>query len=277
MPNSTGSRRRKRWKKRPSPLCRSRASTAVALQLSFAVERDGEVMRLAKGEAHRPGAEPARRCLSGRLSRGLSRAQSGASQVRKRKGRAFEGPPLPDQAGSRLREMTKTLHARCACGQGLHHLSSTVPPASSIFFLISSASALLTPSLIGLRALLRPAPWLRRQAQAGDGADFLDHLDLLAAVAGEDDVELGLLLGGFGSGAAAARGPQRRPRQRRKRPMLLRAPWRVRRLRGRSASRDRQRAWRYRPCYILRSNSLARRNARVNRWKEPSYAASLAP
>src|SRR3954463_4862394 len=31
------------------------------------------------------------------------------------------------------------------------------------------------------------------QAQAGDGADFLDDVDLLATVAGEDHVELGLL------------------------------------------------------------------------------------
>src|SRR4051794_41492451 len=33
------------------------------------------------------------------------------------------------------------------------------------------------------------------QAEAGDRADFLDHVDLLAAVAGQDHVELGLLFG----------------------------------------------------------------------------------
>src|SRR6476646_451328 len=33
------------------------------------------------------------------------------------------------------------------------------------------------------------------EAKAGDRADLLDHVDLLAAVAGEDDVELGLLFG----------------------------------------------------------------------------------
>src|SRR5690606_2167594 len=43
------------------------------------------------------------------------------------------------------------------------------------------------------------------QAQAGDGADFLDHLDLLAAVTGQDDVELGLLLGG-GAGITTTSG-----------------------------------------------------------------------
>src|SRR5205823_14579786 len=33
------------------------------------------------------------------------------------------------------------------------------------------------------------------EAKAGDRADFLDHVDLLAAVAGQNDVELGLLFG----------------------------------------------------------------------------------
>src|ERR1044071_9022586 len=42
------------------------------------------------------------------------------------------------------------------------------------------------------------------QAQAGDGADFLDYVDLLAAVAGEDDVELGLLFSSRGSSATAS-------------------------------------------------------------------------
>src|ERR1044071_5763338 len=37
------------------------------------------------------------------------------------------------------------------------------------------------------------------QTQAGDRADFLDHVDLLAAVAGQDDVEFGLLFSGRGS------------------------------------------------------------------------------
>src|SRR4029079_15627633 len=42
------------------------------------------------------------------------------------------------------------------------------------------------------------------EAKAGDRADFLDHVDLLAAVAGQDDVELGLLFGRSRSGSAAA-------------------------------------------------------------------------
>src|SRR5205085_8022643 len=48
------------------------------------------------------------------------------------------------------------------------------------------------------------------QAEPGDRADFLDHVDLLAAVAGEDDVELGLLLfGRSGSAAAGSRAGNR--------------------------------------------------------------------
>src|SRR5690349_14927270 len=48
------------------------------------------------------------------------------------------------------------------------------------------------------------------EAQAGDRADFLDHVDLLAAVAGEDHVELGLLFGRSRSGSAAAGSRSRR-------------------------------------------------------------------
>src|SRR3954447_17608030 len=43
------------------------------------------------------------------------------------------------------------------------------------------------------------------EAEAGDRADFLDHVDLLAAVAGEDDVELGLFFGGRASGSCSGR------------------------------------------------------------------------
>src|SRR5690242_20594889 len=42
------------------------------------------------------------------------------------------------------------------------------------------------------------------EAKAGDRADFLDHVDLLAAVAGENDVELGLLFSRSRCGSAAA-------------------------------------------------------------------------
>src|SRR6185312_15047189 len=44
------------------------------------------------------------------------------------------------------------------------------------------------------------------QTQAGDRADFLDHVDLLAAVAGQDHVELGLLFSRSRGSSAAAGG-----------------------------------------------------------------------
>src|SRR6476646_11761568 len=44
------------------------------------------------------------------------------------------------------------------------------------------------------------------QAEAGDRADLLDHVDLLPAVAGQNDVEFGLLFGGgAGSGGSSRR------------------------------------------------------------------------
>ena len=50
------------------------------------------------------------------------------------------------------------------------------------------------------------------EAEAGDRADDLDHLDLLVAGAREDDVERGLLLGR--GAVAAAAGRRRQPRLR---------------------------------------------------------------
>ena len=44
------------------------------------------------------------------------------------------------------------------------------------------------------------------QAERGDRADFLDDGDLVAAVAGQDDVEFGLFFDSFGSSATASRG-----------------------------------------------------------------------
>ena len=86
------------------------------------------------------------------------------------------------------------------------YLSSTVPPASSICFLIFSASSLLTPSLIGLRRAFDERLGFA-EAELGDGADFLDDVDLLATVAGEDHVEFGLLFSGrAGSGGSGRSG-----------------------------------------------------------------------
>ena len=70
------------------------------------------------------------------------------------------------------------------------YLTSTWPPASSIFFLISAASSFGTPSLIGLGRALDELLGLL-ETEAGDRADLLDHLDLLVAEGEQDDVELG--------------------------------------------------------------------------------------
>jgi hypothetical protein len=83
------------------------------------------------------------------------------------------------------------------------YLSSTLAPAPSSFFLMSSASAFDTPSLTAFGA-----PSTRSlaslEAQAGDRADFLDDVDLVVAELGEDHVELGLLLSRSGGGSRRA-------------------------------------------------------------------------
>ena len=83
------------------------------------------------------------------------------------------------------------------------YLIETVAPASSSSFLSFSASSFEMPSLtLAGNAFDQILGFL--QAQAGGGADDLDHADLLVAEAFEDDVELGLLFG------------RRRPRRRRR-------------------------------------------------------------
>src|SRR5436305_8966383 len=69
------------------------------------------------------------------------------------------------------------------------------------------------------------------EAKAGDRADFLDHVDLLAAVAGQDHVELGLLFGRSSSRCAAASSRSSRNRSRgRDAPLLFERLGKVRRL-----------------------------------------------
>src|SRR5690606_20125201 len=101
---------------------------------------------------------------SSRLCHGLApHAPGGRAEGRHEKRAAPRGTALvaPANAGNSAR------------GPGFRrdgaYLSSTVPPASSIFFLISSASALLTPSLSGFGALstrvlasVRPRPVMAR-------------------------------------------------------------------------------------------------------------------
>src|SRR5690348_16994784 len=73
------------------------------------------------------------------------------------------------------------------------------------------------------------------EAQAGDRADFLDHVDLLAAVAGQNDVELGLLFSGCRSSSAAARSRARNRDRSRSRdaPLLFERLGEIRRLENR--------------------------------------------
>ena len=79
----------------------------------------------------------------------------------------------------------------------------TLAPTSSNFFLIASASSLVHAFLDRLgRALDEVLGFL--QTQAGDLADDLDDLDLVAADFGQRDVELGLLLDRRCRAAAAA-------------------------------------------------------------------------
>ena len=86
---------------------------------------------------------------------------------------------------------------------GLHryirpnYLSSTEAPTSSSFFL--SSSLVLGDLLLDGAADALDLRLGFRQAQVGDLTDGLDDLDLLIAEAGQNDVKLGLLLGGSSS------------------------------------------------------------------------------
>ena len=77
--------------------------------------------------------------------------------------------------------------------------SSTSAPAASSLPLMSSASALSTTFLDLAAGLDEVLGFL--QAQTGDRAHFLDHVDLLCAGVLENDVEFGLFF--FGRGASA--------------------------------------------------------------------------
>ena len=93
-------------------------------------------------------------------------------------------------------------------------MSSTFAPASSSFFLKSSASALRDAFLEVLGRALDEVLRLL-EAEAGDLADDLDDVDLVRAGFLEDDGELGLLLGGGGGRSRGSRrgDPRRQPEQ----------------------------------------------------------------
>ena len=71
------------------------------------------------------------------------------------------------------------------------------------------------------------------EAQTGDGADFLDDVDLVLADS-EDDVEFSLFFSTGSSSSQRRQQQQRRPEQQRKRPTSLRAASTVRKPRERS-------------------------------------------
>ena len=83
----------------------------------------------------------------------------------------------------------------------------TEAPASSSFFLTSSASCLETFSITLARSGFHQVLGFLQAEVRTDAADFLDHVDLLVATGGQDNGELGLLFSGFGrSGGGAAGG-----------------------------------------------------------------------
>ena len=96
-----------------------------------------------------------------------------------------------------------------------NYLISTLAPAASIFFLISSASALVTPSLIVLGAPSTSALASARPRPGHRAANFLDHADLVRAHLLQDDFESRLSLrAGAAAAAASAAGRSRRRRHR---------------------------------------------------------------
>ena len=120
------------------------------------------------------------------------------------------------------------------------YLSSTLAPASSSFFLISSASALDTPSLTALGARLDEVLGFL-EAEAGDLADDLDDVDLVGAGFLELDGELRLLLDRRSGGAAAAAGPRDGDRGCLDAPLVLERLDEVRDLDDRAGSKGNRR------------------------------------
>ena len=94
------------------------------------------------------------------------------------------------------------------------YLITTVAPASSSFFLISSASCLEIFSFTFCGAPSTRSLASFRPRSGPDGADFLDDIDLLFAAGGQHDGKFGFLFDRFGRSSARAAGPRRRQRPR---------------------------------------------------------------
>ena len=108
---------------------------------------------------------------------------------------------IPDSALAPASGMSRRRRAR-----PLGHLTVTLAPAASSLALMSAASCLETFSFTFCGAPSTRSLASFRPRSGRTRADFLDHVDLLVAAAGQHDGELGLLFGGFGrSGRGGAR------------------------------------------------------------------------
>ena len=127
------------------------------------------------------------------------------------------GPPSgvadrPPRAGKRVRNATPGVKGSGPAGPPTRaYLSSTVPAGPLEGRLGLLGVVLADPLEHRLRCAVDQVLGLL-QAEAGERADLLDHLDLLVAGRGQDDVELDLLLVGGSRRHRLRRRPGRPPR-----------------------------------------------------------------
>ena len=167
-------------------------------------------------DALAPGKRPGDRvhelpCLTCLCARPRPRRPAAGRVARRRNaewgGNRADSRPLPDRIGRRPGGA-----ARPECVDRSRYLTSTAAPASSSIFLIFAASSLPTPSLTGFGApstrslaSFRPRPVMVRTS--------LMTLIFLSPDLGQDDGELGLLLGRSGGRGGGRRGSSRRDRR----------------------------------------------------------------
>ena len=125
-----------------------------------------------------------------------------ARDVKRKSEPHFETPFLGVNAS------TKSQKPRASSAGG-NYLISTLAPAASTFFLISSASSLVTPSLRGFGAPSTKGFGFRQTESRNRGAHFFDHANLVRAHFLENHVESGLLLGRRCRRASRATGRRR--------------------------------------------------------------------
>ncbi|MEY9562728.1 hypothetical protein ABIA26_005070 [Sinorhizobium fredii] len=112
------------------------------------------------------------------------------------------------------------------------------------------------------------------EAEAGDGADFLDDVDLVRAGIRQDDVELGLFFFSRSSSASSATSSSNCYRSSsRNAPLFFEQLWKAQQLPGRSARRGLQRSLRDQPFYF--SFCSVRTGFRYNSENPPQAASSF--